>query len=104
MGKRHLTLMMGAAALAVSVFGAGCSRKTETSGEGSARISAINLAYSDTTSVVVVIEPDTSGPSPAVIPKPIKVPLGKKMTGNDWNTTAQGIPAGSRRSSQCWVG
>ena len=95
MGKRHLTLMMGAAVLAASVFGAGCSRKSDTSGEGAARISAINLAYSDTTSVMVVIEADPSGPNPAVIPKPIKVPLGKKTTGNDWSTTAQGIPAGN---------
>ena len=95
MGKRHLTLTMGAAVLAASVFGAGCSRKSETSGEGAARISAINLAYSDTTSVVVQIESDLSGPNPASIQKPIKVPLGQKVTGNNWSTTAQGIPAGN---------
>jgi hypothetical protein len=95
MGKRHLTLMMGAAVLAVSVFGAGCSRKSETSGEGAARISAINLAYSDTTSVSVTIESDASGANPATIAKPIVVPLGKKTTGNSWNTTAQGIPSGN---------
>ena len=95
MGKRHLTLMMGAAVVAASVFGAGCSRKSETTGEGAARISAINLAYSDTTSVTVTIEPDTSGANPAAIAKPIVVPLGKKTTGNNWSTTAQGIPSGN---------
>jgi hypothetical protein len=95
MGKRHLTLMMGAAVLAVSVLGAGCSRKSETTGEGAARISAINLAYSDTTSVSVTIESDLSGAHPATIAKPIVVPLGKKTTGNSWSTTAQGIPSGN---------
>jgi hypothetical protein len=87
---------MGAAVLAASVFGAGCSRKSETSGEGAARIAAINLAYSDATKVTVTIESDTSGApgTGAVIPKPIVVPLGKKPTGESWSTTAQGIPAG----------
>jgi hypothetical protein len=95
MGKRHLTLM-GAAVLAVSVLGAGCSRKSDTSGEGTARISALNLAYSDTTKVTVTIESDTSGApgTGAAIPKPILVPLGKKTTGESWSTTAQGIPSG----------
>lgn len=95
MGKRHLSLMMGAAVLAASVFGAGCSRKSETSGEGAARISAINLAYSDTTAVKVTIESDPSGAHPAAIAKPIVVPLGQKPTGNSWYTTAQGIPSGN---------
>jgi hypothetical protein len=96
MGKRNLTLMMGAAVLAASVFGAGCSRKLESLGEGAARISAINLAYSDTTKVNVIIESDTSGApgTGAAIPKPIVVPLGKKTTGENWSTTAQGIPSG----------
>ena len=96
MGKRNLTLMMGAAVLAASVFGAGCSRKLESLGEGAARISAINLAYSDTTKVNVTIESDTSGApgTGAAIPKPIVVPLGKKTTGENWSTTAQGIPSG----------
>jgi hypothetical protein len=74
MGTRHLTLM-GAAVLAVSVLGAGCSRKSETSGEGSARISALNLAYSDTTKVTVTIESDPSGANLALpSPSPLWFP------------------------------
>jgi len=95
MGTRHLTLM-GAAVLAVSVLGAGCSHKADTAGEGAARISAINLAYSDTTKVTVTIEADNSGApgTGAAITRPIVVPLGQRTTGNNWSTTAQGIPSG----------
>jgi len=99
MGNRNLTFLTGAAVLAASVIGAGCSRNSDTSsqGEGSARISAINLlAYSDIAKVNVTISSDSTGTSPAVIAKPILVPLGTKNgTDHDWISTVQGIPVGN---------
>jgi hypothetical protein len=95
MRTRYLT-MMGAAVLAASVFGSGCSRKPDASDTGSARIAAINLlAYSDIKKVDVTIASDSSGANPAAISKPILVPLGQKTNSNDWVSTVQGIPAGN---------
>jgi len=95
MRTRYLT-MMGAAVLAASVFGSGCSRKPDVSDTGSARIAAINLlAYSDIKKVDVTIAQDSSGANPAAIVKPILVPLGQKTNSNDWVSTVQGIPAGN---------
>lgn len=95
MRTRHITFLMGAAVLAASVFGSGCSRKLDTSDTGAVRIAAVKLAYSDISKVEVTIAADASGANPAAIAKPILVPLGKKTTGNDWVSTVQGIPAGN---------
>src|SRR5512147_3017715 len=82
--NRYLA-MMGAAALAASVFGSGCSRNPTANELGSATITAKNfLQYSEITKVEVTV-------SGANITKPILVPLGQKSNSNDWATTVQGI-------------
>lgn len=88
MRNRYLT-MMGAAVLAASVCGSGCSRNPTANELGSATITAKNfLEYSDISRVEVTV----SGTN---ISKPILVPLGKKTNTTDWVTTVQGIPAGA---------
>jgi hypothetical protein len=81
--------MMGAAVLAASVFGSGCSRNPTADEAGSATITAKNfLAYSEISKVEVTV-------SGANITRPILVPLGHKTNSTDWATTVQGIPAGA---------
>jgi len=78
---------MGAALLAVSALGMGCSHKSDSKG-GAVSVNANALTKADIDHVVA----NVSGTG---ILTPYNVPMGKKNASDDWKALVSGIPAGA---------
>ena len=84
--RSNQLVWMGAALLAASAVGMGCSSHRSTS--GSLNVTASALSYTDIDHVTV----DISGTQ--IVPTK-HVPMGLKNNSNDWNAVVAGIPAGA---------
>ena len=83
--RSNQLVWMGAAVLAVSTFGMGCSGRKADVKTGSVDVTANALSYTDIDHVTVVVS--GSGPTATV-------PMGKKNGSLDWKAMVSGITAG----------